>query len=99
MIKIDDVPKKRLQSLLRSQMCIEYLIKLVKLCWEGFFDKQADLIKEMRDDKGVWSGKFAQVDFSVPAVLQLSVPVVCRRASSHVRSRFRGSCEALQGLM
>eukprot|EP00966_Prymnesium_polylepis_P027693 640325-Prymnesium_polylepis.1 len=62
-IKIDDVPKKRLQSLLRSQMCIEYLIKLVKLCWEGFFDKQADLIKEMRDDKGMWSGKFAQVNY------------------------------------
>ena len=39
-LKMDDVPKKRLQSLLRSQMCIEYLIKLVQLCWEGFFGKQ-----------------------------------------------------------
>ena len=31
-LHIDDVPKKRLQSMLRAQLAIEYLVKLVAHC-------------------------------------------------------------------
>lgn len=80
-LKIDDVPKKRVQSLLRSQLCIEYLVKLVQLCWVGFFNKNADQIKASRDDRGNWCGSFMQdsllsCPLSFEAILQIPFPAI-----------------------
>ena len=43
--RIDDVPKKRLQSMLRAQLTIEYLVKLVEHCWRAFFAKSAERVR------------------------------------------------------
>ena len=35
--KIDEMPKKRAQNLLRSQLAIEYIVKLVEFVWVRYF--------------------------------------------------------------
>ena len=57
-------------------------LKLVQLCWEGFFNKQASVIKEMRDEMGNWKGKFAQV----PTALVLLSPTPRPSAEAESRS-------------
>ena len=39
------MPKKRLQSMLRAQLTIEYLVKLVEHCWRAFFAKSAERVR------------------------------------------------------
>ena len=57
-MQIIDVPKKRLQSLLRSQLAIEYLVKVVEHCWVHYFERSVARVKLTRDAASAcgWGG-------------------------------------------
>ena len=44
MLQLDEKPQKRMQTLLRSQLGLEHLIKLTRAAWD-FFGGEADRVK------------------------------------------------------
>ena len=54
--KIDETPKKRVQNLLRNQLAIEHLIKIVDIAWETYFADDVARVKQCRAGTG-WSHK------------------------------------------
>ena len=78
--KIDETPKKRTQNLLRQQLAIEHLIKIIDLAWTHYFDQRADLVKRCRDaGSGLWTGPLGPLN------------EVCELCHAVLRSLVRGN--------
>ena len=69
--------------MLRYQLGIEYLVKLVQFCWERYFNEDAEQVKRTRDPlTGHWGGKWAGVNRMCQAAYQLLKLVVTRNRRS-----------------
>ena len=73
--KIDETPKKRLQNLLRHQLVIEHLMRVIELAWKHFFGEKADRVKKCRRGNG-WAtalGPLSEVCELSHALLRVTI--------------------------